>query len=130
MVRIDPERRAEIQHRLGLVTLLQPELATRIKDVGQRRIEQQCAAVIRDGAVDLVVQRQQRAARNQRLDQIGLCGLLVVDDGGAGRACLVHVVGGRRGEACRDVDLHDGGRLAPGCGMSRVGREHNEHNGP
>ncbi len=41
VVRIDLERRAEILHRLGRVALLQPELAARVEDVGERGVELQ-----------------------------------------------------------------------------------------
>ena len=53
MVRVQLDRRAEIGQRLGQVALLAPELAARVEDIGQRRIEPQHRVVIVDGAVGL-----------------------------------------------------------------------------
>ena len=105
MIRVQLDRGAEIGERARPVALAAPEFAPGVEDVGERGIEPQHHVVVADGAVDLVLAVVGAGARDQRLDAVGLQGLLVADQRTANGDDLVGIIGGRRGHARRGIDL-------------------------
>jgi hypothetical protein len=104
MVRVQLERGGKIGQRPRPVALLPPQLAAVVERVGERRVQPQRGIVVGNGAIELILAREDGGARDQRLDAVGLRGLLIVDYRSACCDDIVVVIGRNRRKARRGVD--------------------------